>query len=203
MAYQNTIRLINDGLLTIFAEVDSWFDKPAVVRAYSPRHGGWNIDRILEHITLTNHYLMLIIRKGCAKAHKRAIRQTPDVAGESDLRMLAPIGQRGSFLWVRPAHMEPTGTATSSDIRDLLERQQAECLGLLHSMSCGEGSLYRVRMSVNDCGKMDMYQWLYFVAMHAQRHLAQMTANEVDCEQAGMLSKPKGVSTACNSTSST
>jgi hypothetical protein len=31
-----------------------------------------------------------------------------------------------------------------------------------------------VRMSVQDLGKMDMYQWLYFLVLHQMRHIAQM-----------------------------
>lgn len=29
-------------------------------------------------------------------------------------------------------------------------------------------------MSVNDLGKIDLYQWLYFLARHARRHVQQM-----------------------------
>jgi hypothetical protein len=29
-------------------------------------------------------------------------------------------------------------------------------------------------MSVNDLGKIDLYQWLYFLGQHARRHLQQM-----------------------------
>jgi hypothetical protein len=29
-------------------------------------------------------------------------------------------------------------------------------------------------MSVNDLGKIDLYQWLYFLAQHARRHVQQM-----------------------------
>jgi len=41
-------------------------------------------------------------------------------------------------------------------------------------MGNGEGSLCKVRMSVNELGKIDLYQWLYFLAQHARRHLDQM-----------------------------
>ena len=44
----------------------------------------------------------------------------------------------------------------------------------LVALGHGEGSLYTVRMSVQNLGKMDMYQWLYFLALHQRRHIAQM-----------------------------
>jgi hypothetical protein len=33
-------------------------------------------------------------------------------------------------------------------------------------------------MSVNDLGKIDLYQWLCFLAQHARRHLHQLRAVE-------------------------
>ena len=51
-----------------FAEVDTWFDQPADLRAYSPADGGWITDEVLTHIGLTNHYLLILIEKGTAKA---------------------------------------------------------------------------------------------------------------------------------------
>ena len=31
-------------------------------------------------------------------------------------------------------------------------------------------------MTVNGLGKIDLYQWLYFIAQHARRHLQQLAA---------------------------
>jgi hypothetical protein len=33
-------------------------------------------------------------------------------------------------------------------------------------------------MSVNNLGKIDLYQWLYFLAQHSRWHLQQMAMNE-------------------------
>ena len=51
-----------------FASVDGWFDKPNALRAYLPYNGGWSTDQILEHIGLTNHFLLILIDKGAQKA---------------------------------------------------------------------------------------------------------------------------------------
>jgi hypothetical protein len=32
-------------------------------------------------------------------------------------------------------------------------------------------------MSVNELGRIDLYQWIYFIAQHATRHVAQMKEN--------------------------
>lgn len=33
-------------------------------------------------------------------------------------------------------------------------------------------------MIVNNLGKIDVYQYIYFLSQHAQRHIAQMERNE-------------------------
>ncbi len=74
--------------------------------------------------------------------------------------------------------MVPTGTRPSDEVLSLMREQVRECLDILGRLGGGEGSLHRVRMSVNDCGRLDVYQWLQFLALHARRHLAQLSANE-------------------------
>ncbi len=176
--YRETIATVRDTLTSVFAEVDAWFDRPEEVRAFRPPNGGWTIDEVLEHVTLTNHYLLLVIRKSTGKALARAARRGAVTEGESDLRLLEPIGQRGSFPWTRPDHMVPTGERPLGEVRSLMREQVRECLDLLGRLGGGEGSLHRVRMSVNECGRLDVYQWLQFLALHARRHLTQMSANE-------------------------
>jgi len=44
----------------------------------------------------------------------------------------------------------------------------------LDELSAGQGTLYRVRMSVQNLGKIDLYQWIYFLVQHQKRHLVQL-----------------------------
>ena len=167
--YQTTIQTVRQQLTASFDALDARFDLPEAVRGYRPAAAAWRIDDILEHVSLTSHYLLIIIRKGVAKACKRAATQAlPD--GESDLQAIEVIGHPDTFAWLRPDHMEPTRAVTSAAVRVTLRQQRAECLALLEQMGQGEGSLYTVRMSVQALGKLDMYQWLAFLALHARRH---------------------------------
>ncbi len=178
MPYRATIAAVRQALTAIFAEVDGWFDCPAAMRRFKPLAGGWSLDQILEHVTLTNYFLMLVIRRWTAKAVRKAQRGAAIPEGESDLARLDILGERGSFAWVRPEHMEPTGAPASAEVRERMRGQVAECLELLAQLRGGEGALCKVRMSVNGLGKIDLYQWLYFLAQHARRHLHQLRAVE-------------------------
>jgi hypothetical protein len=187
--YQRTIQSVRTALETTFAEVDTWFDKPPSIRAVRPSTGGWTIDEVLEHITLTSHFLMIVIRNSTRKARRRAAAGAVVAVGESNLELLEPIARRGSFSWPRPEHMVPTGKPASTEVRQWMREQLQECLDLLAGLSHGEGSLFHVRMSVHDSGKLDVYQWLYFLAQHARRHIAQMEENEREARsERGLLS---------------
>jgi len=186
--YNHTIERVRAALTGTFAEADIWFDRPEPLRSFRPSDGGWTIDEILEHITLTSHFLMIVIRNSTRKALKRAAEATIPLR-ESDLDLLEPIGRRGTFTWARPEHMIPTGTVPGEEVRKTMREQLTECLGFLDQLSGGEGSLFKVRMSVNDSGKLDVYQWLYFLAQHARRHIAQMEENEREGMDSGSIAE--------------
>ena len=180
MSYERTSRDVRDTLCCVFAEVDAWFDRDEALRAFQPASGGWSVGQVLEHVTLTNRFLMLTLRKYAAIAERRARRGDPLTIGESDLMRLEVIGERGSFGWLRPEHMEPTDMPSLNEVRATLQAQLGECLILLERLGGGTGALCRVTMTVNGLGKIDLYQWLYFLAQHARRHLQQMAAVEAE-----------------------
>jgi hypothetical protein len=178
MTHATTIATVRATLDEVFAQVDGWFDRPAQERAFRPETGRWTIDEVLEHISLTNHFLMVTLRKSVETAVRRAASGELIPDGESDLQRLEPIGRRGSFPWARPDHMEPGGALPAGQVRATLQRQVEECLALLERMTRGEGALCHLRMSVNALGRIDLYQWLYFLAQHARRHLQHMASIE-------------------------
>jgi hypothetical protein len=60
------------------------------------------------------------------------------------------------------------------EVRLTMRIQQRDCLLILDQLANGEGSLHKVRMSVQELGKLDVYQWLFFLAQHAQRHAVEI-----------------------------
>ncbi|MBK9194391.1 MAG: hypothetical protein IPO17_05245 [Flavobacteriales bacterium] len=70
------------------------------------------MDQILEHISLTNHFLLILIDKGATKAQRQA--GTMDLAEllasyRPQQDKLTEVGLHRSFPWIRPEHMEPGG----------------------------------------------------------------------------------------------
>lgn len=185
----DAIRDTQETLLRVFAEVNTWFDKPADLREFRPSTNGWTISEVLEHISLTSHFLLILIDKGVAKALKNV--NNLDLQQELahyhfEKEKLDEVGLYQSFAWIRPEHMEPTGNVPFAQVRETIHNQTERCLTHLQNMPNGEGVLYQTTMTVNNLGKIDVYEYIYFLAKHAERHITQMQRNELEYSQVQM-----------------
>ncbi|MFT4015396.1 MAG: DinB family protein [Agriterribacter sp.] len=183
MSIQTIIADIKAFLVDTFSTIDTWFDKEANLRNYRPANGGWTINEILEHIGLTNHFLLILIDKGTNKALQNVHKL--DLQNELENYVfhwgkLTEVGLHKSFTWIRPEHMEPTGEKPLDEVRQQLNDQVSRCLDNLDKLKNGEGVLYKTTMTVNDLGKIDVYEYIYFLAQHGQRHVTQMEKNEAE-----------------------
>ncbi|MBT1689472.1 DinB family protein [Dawidia soli] len=148
---------------------------------YRPVNGGWSSLQVLEHIMLTSHFLLIIIDKGAAKAKRRALTMPVQEDWEnysfiSDA--LNEVAIHKSFSWERPLHMEPTGNLSLGEVRENVRAQFVRCEAYLELLKHGEGTLYLTTMTVNGIGKLDVYQYIYFLILHAKRHLTQLQRNK-------------------------
>jgi hypothetical protein len=176
MNFETIISKINSELIGSFATLDGWFDRPHEM-LQERSSSRWSPAEVLEHVMLTNHYLLLLIEKGSKRAIARA--ESCDISNMSanyvlETPSLEEVGKRGSFSWERPEHMEPTGAKSLEEIRAELRDQLYRCLHQLDHLPQGQGVAYRFTMSVNGIGKLDMYQLIYFLALHAKRHVSQL-----------------------------
>jgi hypothetical protein len=177
-------------LTDTFALVDQWFDQPSALREYRPADLGWTTNEVLAHIGLTNHYLLILIEKGTAKA--LANTQGRNLAAELDAyrfprEKLGAVGVLHGFAWARPDHMQPhLNQLPLPAIRQQLRGQLTQALGYLDQLPNGEGLLYQTTMSVNNLGKLNVYEYSYFLAQHARRHLTQMQENAAEFATAAL-----------------
>ncbi len=186
MSHSSTVETLRQSVADVFDRLDRSFDMSAEERQFRPALRGWTVDEILEHVQLANHYLMITWRKAVATALRRAAEGEPVPEGESNLERLHAIREGGTFRWERPEHMTPHGRSSSAAVRAELRRQAEECLTLLEKIRDGEGALVRLHMSVNGLGRVDLYEWLFFLVQHARRHVRQieLVQNEMPCEPA-------------------
>jgi hypothetical protein len=187
MKLELIIQTIEKELIQVHSLLDGWFDEDSHLLNYHPKDGGWSAYQILEHVTLTSHYLLLLIGKGTDKSLTLAKTSYSKVDWETYSLdpdgKLFEIGIHKSFTWHRPDHMVPLEELSPGKIRKTLRRQLSDCLCFLDKLANGEGALCKITMSVNDLGKLDVYQYLYFLAQHGKRHLTQLEKNRLEFDQ--------------------
>jgi len=175
------IQEIQVHLISTQSRIFTWFDEPKSIKDYRPNDKGWTISEILEHIALTSHFLLILIDKGTNKALRNVRNLSLEDLTDSfeyDLTKIHEIGVHKSFGWVRPEHMEPQCKRTELEIKDDMISQLNRCLNQLDKLKNGEGLLYSTTMSVNDLGKINVYEYIYFLSKHAERHIRQMEENK-------------------------
>lgn len=174
------INRIRFDITNSFALLDKWFDQDARLLHYTPAGGGWAAAQILEHVMLTNHYLLILIEKGCAKALKNAETMKVEFNGNMESlsrQELLDIGVPKSFRWERPEHMKPQGNVALPEIRLTIKTQRDLCLHCLDRLRNGEGLLYETTMTVNNLGKLNVYEYIEFLTLHMVRHIKQLEVN--------------------------
>ena len=185
MEIANYIQKIQVHLLQTHSSIFDWFNKDETLKTYRPIDKGWSILEILEHIALTSHFLLILIDKGTEKA----LRNVKNLSLEElkndfhyDLNKINEIGIHKSFDWIRPEHMKPTSKKTELEIKDEMIQQIHRCLNKLDRLKNGEGLLYKTTMTVNELGKINVYEYIYFLSKHAERHIRQMEENQNEFE---------------------
>jgi hypothetical protein len=184
MSFDHILINLKRELIRTFAVTDEWFDRAHPLRCFKPSSGGWSINEVLEHVMLTNHYLLILIEKGADKALRASVTTSVSGLQLENYSLVNPamleIAQPDAFTWERPEHHQPTGQTPVQEVRRTMRDQLEQYLYILDLLPNGEGILHRTTMSVNNLGKLDVYQYLYFLALHAQRHIQQM--NKVEQE---------------------
>jgi hypothetical protein len=176
MTIQDTIQYIDKQLSDTLQQYQEWYTLDPDELRFKPDEG-WSIEQILEHVTLTNYFLLILIRKGRKRALELARKVDLEQAlasYENNLDVLDRIAQDQTLKWMRPEHMEPTGDQSLEDVKTLMAEQMNECRHILTELSNGEGILAKTTMTVASLGKIDMYQYIYFLCQHSRRHIAQM-----------------------------
>jgi DinB superfamily len=195
MTLHHTLINLKRELIRTFAVVDEWFDKPHPLHCYKPQDGGWCAKDVLEHISLASRLLLALIEKGIDKALlKSEDTGALKIAIENYTLMkdgFQGVSQPGTFSWETPEHHLPSGQVELPAIRGQLRDQLHQCLFTLDVLPNGEGALHHMTMSVNDLGELDVYQQLYFLALHTQRHIVQLKKLETEFISTGIQSEVK------------
>jgi DinB family protein len=185
MTLPTLLNRIRFDINNAFTMTNHWLAESQGLLNYRPTSGGWTAFEILEHVMLTNSFLLKLIEKGTAKALRKAAAANAPADWNQYARErkdLWEVGQHKSFQWTRPDHMEPQHNVSVLDIRLALDEQKAACVNCLDQLRGGEGFLHTTTMTVNNIGKLDVYGYIEFLTQHMIRHLMQLDNNRKEFE---------------------
>ncbi len=141
----------------------------------APVNGGWSALEVLEHVALTDRFLLMLADKIARKSLARAARGAAWPASRPSFAHLEHIAGR-ELEWRAPEHMRPTGALELGTIARTLESDRAQAIALLEQCPDGLGTLHRIRMSVvgGEDDRLELYQYLDVLRLHAERHARQI-----------------------------
>jgi hypothetical protein len=152
-----------------------WIEAPEPLWSGRPAPLAWSAAEVLEHVTLTQHFLLLLIEKLARRGRARAARGLAPPPTPASTAALDALAER-QVRWECPQHMAPRGAVTRDELRARLREQFRRALAVLESVPRGEGALADARMGRLDA-RLDAYGFLHLMTLHAQRHLAQLDRN--------------------------
>ncbi|MCP5054360.1 MAG: DinB family protein [bacterium] len=136
-----------------------------------PEPGRWSVGEILHHLYVTETGVTKLLEKQITKAEKRGMG--PDPENSSLLGSLDQYAFETSTIKIKaPQQVQPQYGVEKGELEELLGSARAELLNVI-----SKGSVYNLSELVFPhpaLGRMNMYQWLLFLAKHEERHTAQI-----------------------------
>ena len=175
---ERVVETLAARLARAYEELEACFDLPEERLARRPAPEDWSPAEVLEHVSLTSHYLLVLVAKIADKVRRRQARGLTPRSAPPRFEHLDAFAST-DYAWDCPEHMLPTGSAAPREVRTRLRVQARAIAELLDEFKTGEGSLHTLRLTLLDPAgrlgdRLDLYQYLYFLGLHAERHLAQI-----------------------------
>jgi DinB superfamily len=171
---ENVIVTVRNELIRSISGLDAWFDKEDSLMDQKPSSGNWSVRELLEGVMLTNRFLLDFIDKGYGKsvqAHRTEVEELlQSYQLESEVLLDAVNLKSPELIRNHLATRNTPLPVVRREIREQLDR----CLIHLELLHKGEGILYKTGMTVEGLGQLDIYQMIYFLALHVKCHLKEL-----------------------------
>jgi hypothetical protein len=145
---------------------------PTHLRETKPGDGGWSVAEVVEHLSIIERRVASLLTKHVAAA--RASGVGPDTEASSVVATFAnPDGvvDRTRKI-VAPEPVRPTGALDTESAQQALDQSRAAIV--LALQNANGVSLENLMQSHAVFGPLNMYHWIVAMALHEDRHAAQI-----------------------------
>ncbi len=144
---------------------------PAARREWRPAAGRWSVGEVLEHLTLVETRIGLLLDGRLTAARAAGLGQERDTAPVLPTLDVTRLLDRSAPLIATEAS-QPTGTLSADEAWAALEEQRHVFRAMLlaaDGLALGDVMIPHPRL-----GLLNVYQWVLFVGAHEGRHTAQV-----------------------------
>jgi|SRR4051812_34410473 uncharacterized damage-inducible protein DinB len=134
--------------------------------------GAWSVAEVVEHLTIIEGRLLGMMKLMLTKA-EGATPKSDSASSEMQPFSLEHFVERASReKYSAPEHLHPSGKENPADLLARMQQTRDE----LHSLSprIEATDLSMVVYPHPAFGPLNFYQWLAFIGIHEERHLAQI-----------------------------
>ncbi len=168
---ENVIIKIRNELIRAISGIDAWFDKEDALLEHKPNIGSKTVREVLQDVMLANRYLLSIIDNGRTNASIQVVDIPMDKYSlKSKLLEDAVINSCLDLDKNAISNEASSLPEVRHEIREQLDR----CLIHLELLMEGRGVLFKTNLAVGELGNLDIYQSIYFLAIHVRRYLGEL-----------------------------
>ncbi len=174
MTIEKIIVTIRNELIRSVSGLDEWFDKDGALMDHRSPSGNRSVRELLECVMLTNRTFLDFIDKGYPKTLYTQRGDVHEILHTYclDEEVLDQAVNNSYPEYLR--NVMPAANISLPLVRREIREQLDRCLIYLELLHHGEGVLYKTGMTVDRVGQLDIYQALYFLALHVKCHLLEL-----------------------------
>ena len=174
MTIEKVILQIRRDLIRSISGLDAWFDKDHTLLELRAADGTKTVRELIEEVAGINRHLLGLIDQARTTAAKEDLSEIP--ADEYCLM----VEEINDALMGRPFEWQlsnqPLTKPSLEEVRYEIREQLDRCLIHLELLMEGEGNPFKTDLSVANIGRLDVYQSIYFLALHVRRFLCELDA---------------------------
>src|SRR3954462_5629410 len=140
--------------------------------AARPNTGAWSVAEIIEHLTMIEARLLGLLKVMLAKAEGAAPESNGGPVEMKPFSLAQFVERARGEKYTAPESAHPSGQETLADSLAKMRRTREELRDLGPRIEALD--LSRVVYPHPAFGPLNFYQWLAFIGIHEERHLAQI-----------------------------
>lgn len=143
-------------------------------QAFHPSENAWSVTDIIEHLTIMEDRLVRMMKVMLTKAESASTISSGAAVEIKPFSLDEHLERARDEKYIAPEALRPSGTEAIADLLARMRRSREELHALQPRIEATD--LSTTTYPHPAFGPLNFYQWLAFIGLHEERHLAQIEA---------------------------